>query len=234
MIGSIAFFMITLTNLYMKYDTEDYYSLHDINIDIEPGEFVFIVGKSGAGKSTILKLLLKEIIPTDGKIYVTGKDVVRLSKKELPHYRRQVGVVFQDFRLLETKTVYENIAFAMEAVQTNPKTIHRLTPKILNMVGLRDKARKYPSSLSGGEQQRVAIARAIINHPKILICDEPTGNLDPATSAGIMNLLSDINNTGTTVIIATHDITMVDRMKKRVIVLDKGHLISDKVGGYYN
>ena len=234
MIGSIAFFMITLTNLYMKYDTEDYYSLHDINIDIEPGEFVFIVGKSGAGKSTILKLLLKEIIPTDGKIYVTGKDVVRLSKKELPHYRRQVGVVFQDFRLLETKTVYENIAFAMEAVQTNPKMIHRLTPKILNMVGLRDKARKYPSSLSGGEQQRVAIARAIINHPKILICDEPTGNLDPATSAGIMNLLSDINNTGTTVIIATHDITMVDRMKKRVIVLDKGHLISDKVGGYYN
>lgn len=226
--------MITLTNLYMKYDTEDYYSLHDINIDIKPGEFVFIVGKSGAGKSTILKLLLKEITPTEGKIYVTGKDVVRLNKKELPYYRRQVGVVFQDFRLLETKTVYENIAFAMEAVQTNPKTIHRLTPKILNMVGLRDKARKYPSSLSGGEQQRVAIARAIINHPKILICDEPTGNLDPATSAGIMNLLSDINNTGTTVIIATHDITMVDRMKKRVIVLDKGHLISDKVGGYYN
>jgi cell division transport system ATP-binding protein len=166
-------------------------------------------------------------------VIVSGKDITRLKNKDLPYYRRDVGVVFQDFRLLETKTIYENIAFAMEAVQTDEKIIQRVTPKILNMVGLRDKSRKYPSALSGGEQQRVAIARSIINNPKILICDEPTGNLDPVTSAGIMNLLADINTAGTTVVIATHDITMVDRMKKRVVVLDKGHVISDRVGGYY-
>ncbi len=226
--------MITFTNVTKKYDTDDNFALQNIDIDIRQGEFVFIVGKSGAGKSTILKLLLREILPTDGKVFIAGKDITRLKNKELPYYRRKIGVVFQDFRLLETKTVYENISFAMEVVQTDQKTIHRLTPKILNMVGLRDKSRKYPAALSGGEQQRVAIARSIINNPQILICDEPTGNLDPVTSAGIMNLLADINSAGTTVVIATHDITMVDRMKKRVIVLDKGHKISDKIGGYYN
>ena len=225
--------MISLTDVSKKYDAEDSYALHHVNVDICPGEFVFIVGKSGAGKSTVLKLLLREIMPTEGKVMVSGKDIARLKSKDLPYYRRDVGVVFQDFRLLETKTVYENIAFAMEAVKTDEKIIQRITPKILNMVGLRDKSRKYPSALSGGEQQRVAIARSIINNPKILICDEPTGNLDPVTSAGIMNLLSDINVAGTTVLIATHDITMVDRMKKRVVVLDNGHVISDRVGGYY-
>ena len=225
--------MISLNDVSKKYDVEDSYALHHVNVDIRPGEFVFIVGKSGAGKSTVLKLLLREIMPTDGKVMVSGKDIARLKNKDLPYYRRDVGVVFQDFRLLETKTVYENIAFAMEAVKTDEKIIQRITPKILNMVGLRDKSRKYPSALSGGEQQRVAIARSIINNPKILICDEPTGNLDPVTSAGIMNLLSDINIAGTTVLIATHDITMVDRMKKRVVVLDNGHVISDRVGGYY-
>lgn len=225
--------MISLNDVSKKYETEENYALHHVDIDIRPGEFVFIVGKSGAGKSTILKMLLREITPSDGKILVYGKDLARMKSKDLPFYRREIGVVFQDFRLLETKTVYENIAFAMEAVQTDQKIIQRITPKILNMVGLRDKSRKYPSALSGGEQQRVAIARSIINNPKILICDEPTGNLDPVTSAGIMNLLADINTAGTTVLIATHDITMVDRMKKRVVVLDRGHVISDKVGGYY-
>ncbi len=164
---------------------------------------------------------------------IEGKDLQRLKNRELPYFRRKIGVVFQDFRLLETKTVYENIAFALEAVQTDTKTSQNMTPIILNMVGLRDKSRKYPSVLRG-EQQRVAIARSIVNQPKILICDEPTGNLDPITSAGIMNLLSDINKTGTTIVVATHDITMVNRMKKRVIVLDQGQIIRDDVGGYYH
>ncbi len=195
---------------------------------------MFLVGKSGAGKSTMIKMLLREILPSSGTITVAGKDVTKLNDRQLPYYRRKIGVVFQDYRLLETKTVFENIAFAMEVVQTDPKTIKRIVPRVLNMVGLSGKSRKYPDVLSGGEQQRVAIARSIINNPKILICDEPTGNLDPLTSAGIMNLLTDINATGTTVLIATHDITMVDRMKKRVIELDKGIVVKDRIGGYYN
>ncbi len=226
--------MITFQNISKRYDEDENYALRNINLDIKQGEFIFIVGKSGAGKSTLMKMLLREVYPTSGTLKVSGKNIMKLKEKELPYYRRKIGVVFQDFRLLESKTVYENISFAMEIVQANPKKIQQLTPKILNTVGLRDKARKYPSTLSGGEQQRVAIARSIINSPNILICDEPTGNLDPVTSAGIMDLLSDINSMGTTVIIATHDITMVDRMKRRVIVLDKGHLVSDKIGGYYN
>ena len=226
--------MITFENVSKKYEAEETYALEDINLTINQGEFVFLVGKSGAGKSTILKLLLREIEPTDGKIVVSGVDLTTIKERKLPFYRRKIGVVFQDYRLLDNKTVFENIAFALEVVQTDPKTIQRIVPKILNMVGLRDKSRKYPDSLSGGEQQRVAIARSIVNNPKILICDEPTGNLDPVTSAGIMNLLLDINKLGTTVIVATHDITMVDRMKKRVISIQKGHVITDKVGGYYN
>ncbi len=226
--------MITFENVSKKYEAEETYALEDINLTINQGEFVFLVGKSGAGKSTIIKLLLREIEPTDGKIVVSGVDLTTIKERKLPFYRRKIGVVFQDYRLLDNKTVFENIAFALEVVQTDPKTIQRIVPKILNMVGLRDKSRKYPDSLSGGEQQRVAIARSIVNNPKILICDEPTGNLDPVTSAGIMNLLLDINKLGTTVIVATHDITMVDRMKKRVISIQKGHVITDKVGGYYN
>lgn len=226
--------MISFKNVSKIYENEDSHALENINLDIQQGEFVFFVGKSGAGKSTLIRLLLREILPSEGTIKVSGKDIASLKNKDLPYYRRKVGIVFQDFRLLENKTVYENISFAMEAVQTDPKTVRRVIPKVLNMVGLRDKARKYPDSLSGGEQQRVAIARSIINNPKILICDEPTGNLDPATSAGIMNLLADINNLGTTVLVATHDITMVDRMKKRVVSLNKGNVVSDRVGGYYN
>lgn len=226
--------MISFENISKKYSGEDDFALKNINLEINQGEFVFLVGKSGAGKSTVIKMLLREILPTEGVLKVSGKDITKLKDKELPFYRRKVGVVFQDYRLLENKTVFENIAFAMEVVQADAKSIQRLVPKVLNMVGLREKSRKYPDVLSGGEQQRVAIARSIINNPKILICDEPTGNLDPITSAGIMNLLTDINSIGTTVLIATHDITMVDRMKKRVLVLDKGNLVKDKVGGYYN
>lgn len=226
--------MINFENVSKKYDGEDDFALTDINLEITQGEFVFLVGKSGAGKSTMIKMLLREILPSSGTITVAGKDVTKLNDRQLPYYRRKIGVVFQDYRLLETKTVFENIAFAMEVVQTDPKTIKRIVPRVLNMVGLSGKSRKYPDVLSGGEQQRVAIARSIINNPKILICDEPTGNLDPLTSAGIMNLLTDINATGTTVLIATHDITMVDRMKKRVIELDKGIVVKDRIGGYYN
>ena len=226
--------MITFENVSKKYENEETYALENINLTINQGEFVFLVGKSGAGKSTIIKLLLREIEPTEGSIEVSGVDITAIKEKKLPFYRRKIGIVFQDYRLLDNKTVFENIAFALEVVQTDPKTIQRIVPKILNMVGLRDKSRKYPGSLSGGEQQRVAIARSIVNNPKILICDEPTGNLDPVTSAGIMNLLLDINKLGTTVIVATHDITMVDRMKKRVISIQKGHISTDKVGGYYN
>ena len=226
--------MITFENVSKRSETEETFALENINLTINQGEFVFLVGKSGAGKSTIIKLLLREIEPTDGKIVVSGVDLTTIKERKLPFYRRKIGVVFQDYRLLDNKTVFENIAFALEVVQTDPKTIQRIVPKILNMVGLRDKSRKYPDSLSGGEQQRVAIARSIVNNPKILICDEPTGNLDPVTSAGIMNLLLDINKLGTTVIVATHDITMVDRMKKRVISIQKGHVVTDKVGGYYN
>ena len=226
--------MITFNNVSKRYSNETDLALNDLSLHIEKGEFLFIVGKSGAGKSTFLKLLLREEVPSSGEVIVLDNDVSLIKERKLPFYRRQIGVVFQDFRLLENKTVYENISFAMEIIQAEPKRIMKATPTILNMVGLRDKARKYPASLSGGEQQRVAIARSIINSPKILLCDEPTGNLDPATSAGIMNLLDDINKMGTTVVIATHDITMVDRMKRRVVVLDDGVVVSDRIGGYYN
>ncbi|MBO7700274.1 MAG: cell division ATP-binding protein FtsE [Eubacteriaceae bacterium] len=226
--------MIDFVNVSMQYEGEEGYALRDINLSIDQGEFVFLVGKSGAGKSTFIKLLLREMIPTEGTITISGTDLDKISDRKLPFYRRKIGVVFQDYKLLENRTVFDNVAFAMEAVQTDPKTIARIVPKILSMVGLRDKSRKFPESLSGGEQQRVAIARSIVNNPRILICDEPTGNLDPVTSSGIMNLLLDINKLGTTVIIATHDITMVDRLRKRVLSLQKGQLVGDRVGGYYN
>lgn len=226
--------MIELKNVSKIYDEEESFALSNINLTINQGEFVFLVGKSGAGKSTLIKMLLREVSPSEGTISVSGANLNTIKERDLPFYRRKIGIVFQDYRLLENKTVFENVAFAMEAVQTPTKTIQRIVPKILNMVGLRDKSRKYPDTLSGGEQQRVAIARSIVNNPRILICDEPTGNLDPVTSAGIMNLLLDINKLGTTVIVATHDITMVDRMKKRVISLQKGNIVNDRVGGYYN
>lgn len=208
-------------------------ALKNISLSIEKGEFVFIIGSSGSGKSTLLKLLLKEIEPSHGEIIINEKNITNLRKKEIPFLRRKLGVVFQDFRLLPNKTVYENVAFAMQIVEATPKEIRRNVPTVLSMVGLAKKARCYPNQLSGGEQQRTALARAIVNNPPILICDEPTGNLDPVTSWEIMKLLKDINDRGTTVIIATHEKDIVDRMKKRVIEIKEGILIRDlQKGGY--
>lgn len=209
-------------------------ALKNISLSIEKGEFVFIIGSSGSGKSTLLKLLLKEIEPTQGEIIINDKNITHLKKKEIPFLRRKLGVVFQDFRLLPNKTVYENVAFAMQIVEATPKEIRRNVPMVLSMVGLAKKARCYPNQLSGGEQQRTALARAIINNPPILICDEPTGNLDPVTSWEIMKLLKDINDRGTTVIIATHEKDIVDKMKKRVIEIKNGTLIRDLPKGGYS
>ena len=224
--------MITLKDVSLIYEGGENPALKDVNINIDKGEFIFVIGKSGAGKSSLIKLILKEIAPTTGEIRVAGYDLNKLKSKQVPFLRRHVGVVFQDYRLLENRTVYENVAFAMEVMQHKQSKIQKRVPNVLRMVGLKDKARKYPNQLSGGEQQRVAIARSIINNPKILICDEPTGNLDPQTSIGIMKLLHDINKRGTTLLVATHDKTIVDAMQRRVIALKDGVVIGDRKGGY--
>ena len=224
--------MITLKDVSLIYEGGENPALKDVNINIDKGEFIFVIGKSGAGKSSLIKLILKEIAPTTGEITVAGYDLNKLKSKQVPFLRRHVGVVFQDYRLLENRTVYENVAFAMEVMQHKQSKIQKRVPNVLRMVGLKDKARKYPNQLSGGEQQRVAIARSIINNPKILICDEPTGNLDPQTSIGIMKLLHDINKRGTTLVVATHDKTIVDAMQRRVIALKDGVVIGDRKGGY--
>ncbi len=207
-------------------------AINNISLQIKKGEFVFIVGSSGSGKSTFMKMLLKEVEPTQGKIIVDGTNINALERREIPYFRRKMGVVFQDFRLLPRKTVYENVAFALEVTEAPPKAIRRNVPAILAMVGLTHKAKVYPNELSGGEQQRVALARAIINKPPILLADEPTGNLDPETAWEIMELLKEINARGTTVVIATHAKDIVDEMKKRVITIQKGVISSDKEGGY--
>ena len=225
--------MIKFENVSKSYKGEKF-ALEDINIDIKKGEFVFLVGSSGAGKSTFIKLLLKEESPTTGRIIINDIDTTELSRRKIPKLRRSMGVVFQDFRLLPNKTVYENIAFAMEITGNKAKDIRRKVPTILSMVGLSDKAKSYPSELSGGEQQRVGIARAIINNPALLIADEPTGNLDPKNATEIMKLLKDINNRGTTVLVATHAKDQVDKMMQRVIALDHGKLVSDVERGLYN
>lgn len=206
--------------------------LDDISVNIDKGDFVFLVGPSGAGKSTFIKLILKEINADNGSIIVDGKDVTKLSNREIPELRRKVGTVFQDFRLLPKKTVFENVAFAMEVVHKSKKQIRKQVPQILSLVGITDKAHKYPEELSAGEQQRVAIARAIINNPKVLIADEPTGNLDPDTAAEIMDLLEQINLRGTTIVMVTHAKDIVDRMKKRVIAIEKGKIVRDSEGIY--
>lgn len=208
-------------------------ALRDISIRIEKGEFVFVVGKSGSGKSTFIKLLLKELNPSSGKIYVGGRQVTELTRKNVSLYRRKIGVVFQDFRLLKNKTVYENIAFAQQIIGMNKREIARNVSIMLEMVGLKGKENVYPGELSGGEQQRVAIARALINQPAILLADEPTGNLDPQTAWDIMMLLQEVNNIGTTVVVVTHNNDIVDMMQKRVITLHKGNLISDEQKGGY-
>ncbi|MGL6174199.1 MAG: cell division ATP-binding protein FtsE [Cellulosilyticaceae bacterium] len=207
--------------------------LKPTSLSVEKGEFVFITGNSGSGKSTLLKLMLKEVEPTHGKIVVNEKDITKLKRRQIPYLRRDIGVVFQDFRLLPNKTVYENVAFAMQVVQASNKEIRRAVPIVLGLVGLAKKARCYPNELSGGEQQRTAIARAIVNNSPILIADEPTGNLDPATSWEIMQLLHDINLRGITVIMATHEREIVNTMKKRVIEVSEGMIIKDiQDGGY--
>ena len=207
-------------------------AINNISLNIKKGEFVFVIGSSGSGKSTFMKMLLKEVEPTEGKIIIDGIDINNIKRKEIPFLRRKIGVVFQDFRLLSSKTVFENIAFALQVTETPPKAIRRNVPAILAMVGLTHKAKAYPNELSGGEQQRVALARAIINKPPILLADEPTGNLDPETAWEIMELLKEINARGTTVVIATHAKDIVDEMKKLVITLQKGIILSDKEGGY--
>lgn len=208
-------------------------ALSNINLEINKGEFVFLVGLSGAGKSTLVKLLLKEENPTEGMIFLNDMDITKVSNRKVPYIRRQVGVVFQDFRLLPNKTVYENVAFAMEIVGAHPKEIRRRIPMILSLVDLSRKANSFPDQLSGGEQQRVSIARSIVNNPPVLIADEPTGNLDPETAMEIMRVLTDINSRGTTILMATHAKEIVNTMKKRVITLDDGRLIRDEEKGGY-
>jgi len=224
--------MIKMKNVSKVYN-EDIVALSDINLEIKKGEFVFLVGSSGAGKSTFIKLLLKEIEPTSGKIIVDGVDISKLKRRKVPFYRRNIGVVFQDFRLLPNLTVYENVAFAMRVIECTSRDIRRRVPMVLAMLGLSSRANNYPHQLSGGEQQRTALARAIVNNPSLLIADEPTGNLDPDTASDIMNLLNDINQTGTTILMATHAKDIVDRMKKRVIALEKGTLVRDEERGVY-
>ncbi len=208
-------------------------ALRDVNLKLDKGEFVFLVGPSGSGKSTLVKLLLKEEDATEGEVYVNGYDVTSMMRQEIPFLRRSLGVVFQDFRLLPNKTVYENVAFAMIITEALPKEIRRQVPMALALVGLSRKANMYPNQLSGGEQQRVALARALVNNPALLIADEPTGNLDPETSWEIMKLLSEINHRGTTVIVATHEKSIVDEMKKRVVSISKGLIVRDQEKGLY-
>lgn len=224
--------MIKFLNVSKEYDN-DVEALFDINININKGEFIFLVGPSGAGKTTLIKLLLKEEDPTKGKIVLKDKDITKVRSRAIPHIRRDIGVVFQEFRLLANKTVYENVAFAMEIVGENPKEIKRRVPIVLEMVDLTDKSSKYPDQLSGGEKQRVSIARAIVNNPPVLIADEPTGNLDPDTSWEIMKVLMEINEKGTTVLMATHAKDIVNSMRKRVIEIQDGKLIRDEEKGGY-
>lgn len=224
--------MIRFVNVSKEYKN-GVIALYDINIEINKGEFVFLVGSSGAGKSTLIKLLLKEEGITRGKLYLNGIDITRVPNRRIPFIRRQIGVVFQDFRLLPNKTVYENIAFAMEIIGASPRAIRRRVPTVLSMVDLSRKASSYPDQLSGGEQQRVSIARAIVNNPPVLIADEPTGNLDPDTANDIMKVLVDINNRGTTILMATHAKEIVNSMRKRVIALENGRIIRDEEKGGY-
>ncbi len=225
--------MITFERVTKRYDKRNRPALQDISLDIQPGEFVFLVGASGSGKSTFLRLILREERATTGRVIVSGRDVGRLSRWKVPQLRRGMGAVFQDFRLLQSKTVYQNVAFTLQVLGRKNSQIERAVPEVLDLVGLADKMQRYPHQLSGGEQQRVAIARAFVNRPPLLLADEPTGNLDPATSVGIMKLLDRINRVGTTVLMATHDAAIVDQMRKRVVELDAGQMIRDEARGVY-
>lgn len=225
--------MIRFENVSKLYAGQEKAALDSVNVEVHKGEFIFLVGLSGSGKSTFLRLVLREDRPTTGTIHVAGKDLGKLANHKVPELRRQVGTVFQDFRLLPNKTIFENVAFTLHVLGYSKKEIAREVPEVLELVGLGDKGDRRPNEISGGEQQRVAIARAYVSRPAILIADEPTGNLDPATSVGIMKLLDRINREGTTVVMATHDSGIVDQMRKRVIELDAGHVIRDQVRGVY-
>ena len=226
--------LIVLENVTKSYqDGNGAHALNGVNLKIKKGEFVFIVGDSGSGKSTLIKLLLRELVPTTGEIYVNGDNLAKLKHRQVPTYRRNLGVVFQDFRLLKDRNVYDNVAFAQRIIQTPSREIKKNVPAILSIVGLAGKYKAKPKQLSGGEQQRVAMARALINKPPILLCDEPTGNLDPKNSWEIMKLLEQINKRGTTIIVVTHNKEIVNEMQKRVITLKKGVIISDEEKGGY-
>ncbi|HET7172768.1 MAG TPA: cell division ATP-binding protein FtsE [Nocardioidaceae bacterium] len=225
--------MIRFEKVSKSYHGQSRAALSGVDVDIEKGEFVFLVGASGSGKTTFLRLVLREYRPTTGRVYVAGKEIDRLPGWKVPGLRRRIGTVFQDFRLLPNKTVFENVAFALQVIGKNRSHVDKVVPQTLELVGLDGKAARMPDELSGGEQQRVAIARAFVNRPMILIADEPTGNLDPGTSVGIMKLLDRINRTGTTVIMATHDSGIVDQMRKRVIELQSGRVVRDQARGVY-
>ncbi len=226
--------MIHLKDVTKIYKTNGVVALDKVSLDIGHGEFVFIVGTSGSGKSTLMKLLMHEEIATSGSVVVNKKDVSKLKPKEVPYLRRSLGVIFQDYRLLEDKTVYENVAFAMQVIEAPRKIMQRSVNTVLDIVGLQDKFKSFPAQLSGGEQQRVAIARAIVNDPRIVIADEPTGNLDPETSWDIMDIFQRINAAGTTIVMATHDKTIVDQMQRRVIEIAGGRIIRDAARGAYS
>ena len=225
--------MIRFENVTKRYRGTKRPALSDVDFNVEAGEFVFLVGASGSGKSTCLRLILREDVPTTGRVAVLGRDLRSLANRKVPYFRRHIGSVFQDFRLLPSKTVAQNVAFSLQVIGSSRGFIHQAVPEALALVGLEEKAKRMPHELSGGEQQRVAIARAIVNRPKVLLADEPTGNLDPATSVGIMQLLTRINAGGTTVVMATHEAAFVDQMQRRVIELKNGEMVRDEVGGGY-
>jgi cell division transport system ATP-binding protein len=224
--------VVSFADVGKRYESGDV-ALDDITFDVFPGEFVFLVGASGSGKSTTMRLLIKESEPTSGEIRVAGRDLAKIPRSRVPYYRRNLGVVFQDYKLLPNRTVYDNVAYALQVTGGTRREIRNKVPDILRLTGLSTKLHNYPDQLSGGEQQRVAIARAFVNHPPLLIADEPTGNLDPETSIGIMQLIYRINRTGTTVLVATHDVAMVDRMRRRVIELADGRIVRDEQAGAY-
>ena len=225
--------MVEFTDVFKEYEN-GVKALKGVNFTVNEGEFVFLVGPSGSGKSTIIKLITGEVAPTDGKIIVNDFDMTRMRLSRMPYLRRSLGIIFQDYRLIEDKTVYENVAFAMRVVGASNKEIRRRVPYVLQLVGLDSRTRRYPRELAGGEQQRVAIARALVNNPRMIIADEPTGNLDPAKSLELMMLLEKINEMGTTMLIVTHEKELVNRFAKRVIAIDSGRIISDGMDGYYN
>ena len=225
--------MIRLIDVYKEYDNGTK-ALKGVNLRIDDGEFVFLVGPSGSGKSTVIKLITGEIAATQGRLMVNGYNLSNIAPRQIPYMRRTLGIIFQDFRLIEKKTVYENLAFAMRAIGASPRELRRRIPYVLQLVGLEQKADRYPGQISGGEQQRVAIARALVNNPSMIIADEPTGNLDPQRSLEIMMLLERINELGTTVLVVTNEKALVNRFTKRVVAIEAGRIISDETGGYYN